>query len=136
MDDDVINLSVLSGVTTTINVAYNDFNRRLVINPRTYIKAGINTSDNTITIADHGYTNGQKVISTATTSPGGLVDNGIYYVAVVDKDKIKLSNQYYQSVKVIPETINITDAQDGTISPINPKIITQRNQEIKFDLKE
>ena len=92
--NDIVDLSVLSGVTTTINVAYNDFNRRLVINPRTYIKAGINTSDNSITIADHGYISGQKVISTATTSPGGLVDNGIYYVAVVDKDKIKLCNQY------------------------------------------
>jgi len=135
-DDDVVNLSVLSGVTTTINVAYNDFNRRLVINPRTYIKAGINTSDNTINISDHGYISGQKVISTATTSPGGLVDNGIYYVAVVDKDKIKLCNQYYQSLKVIPDTINITSAQDGTISPINPKIVTQKNQEIKFDLSD
>ena len=135
-DNGKINLTVLSGVTTTVNVAYNDFNRRLVINPRTYIKAGINTSNNTITIADHGYTSGQKVISTATTSPGGLVDNGIYYVVVVDKDKIKLSNQYHQSVRVTPETINITDAQDGTISPINPKIITQRNQEIKFDLSD
>jgi len=135
-DLDPINLTVLSGVTTTINVAYNDFNRRLVINPRAYIKAGINTTDNTITISDHGYISGQKVISTATTSPGGLVDNGIYYVAVVDKDKIKLCNQHYQSVKIIPETINITDAQDGVISSVNPKIFTQKNQQIKFDLSD
>ena len=89
--------NLINPSSSTNQPKINNFNRRLVINPRTYIKAGINTSDNTITIADHGYISGQKVISTATTSPGGLVDNGIYYVVVVDKDKIKLSNQYYQS---------------------------------------
>ena len=87
-----------------------------------------------ITISKHGYLNGQKIISTATTSPGGLVDNGIYYVYVVDENNIKLCNEYYESINPIPHIIDITSAYGGTISPINPRISLERNQQVDFDL--
>ena len=134
--NDTVSLKVLPGITTTVKIAYNDYNRRLVVNPRTFTSGDVSVSANTITIARHGYVNGQKVISTATTSPGGLVDNGIYYVYVVDVNSIKLCNEYYQSVKVNPDVINITSASAGTISPINPNVSLEKNQKIEFDLSD
>ena len=65
---------------------------------------------------------GQKVIHTADTSSGGLVDNGIYYVYVVDIDRIKLCVDYYQAVDITPTIVSITSASAGTISQINPNI--------------
>ena len=133
---DRIVLDVSPGITTTVKVSYNDYNRRLVINPRTFTSAEINTNTNSITIDKHGYTTGQKVIATATTSPGGLVDNGIYFVNVVDENKIKLSSTFYKSTNLDPEVINITSASDGTISPINPPITLEKNLKIYFDLSD
>ena len=70
---DNIRLRVQPGITTTLKVAYNDYNRRLVIDPRTFGSGDVSVGNNTITIPRHGYRSGQKVIHTATTSSGGLV---------------------------------------------------------------
>ena len=134
--EDSVSLSVRPGITTTIKVAYNDYNRRLVIDPRTFVAGNVNTTNNTITISRHRYVSGQKVIHTASTSSGGLVDNGIYFVYVVDKDTIKLSNNYYDAINLNPTTINISSASAGTISPINPPLSLERNLQIKFDLSD
>ena len=134
--DDHIFFNANPGITTTINVAYNDYNRRLVINPRTFVSGNVNTTNNTITISRHGYIDGQKIIHTATTSSGGLVNNGMYFVYVVDDNTIKLCNDYYQSVKTAPEVISITSASGGTIASINPRINLERNEKIIFDLSD
>ncbi len=133
---DSVFLNVLPGITTTVKVAYNDYNRRLVINPRTFASGDVNVSTNTITIPRHGYSNGQKVIYTASTASGGLFNNGIYYAYVVDLDSIKLCNEYYQSRKSAPIVIDITSASAGTISPINPNVKVEKDQKISFDLSD
>ena len=133
--DDVI-LIAQPGITTTIKVAYNDYNRRLVIDPRTFGSSDVSVGNDSITISRHGYNNGQKVVHTATTSSGGLVDNGIYYASVVDKNIIKLSNTYYDAINSEPKTINITSASAGTISPINPPISLEKNLKVYFDLSD
>ena len=95
---DQVTFSVLPGITTTIKVAYNDYNRRIVIDPRTFASGDVSIGNDTITIARHGYRAGQKVIHTADTPSGGLSDNRIYYVFVVDKNTIKLSDNYYDAI--------------------------------------
>ena len=73
-------MNVVSGLTTTVSVKYNDYNRRMVIDPKSFTAAGVNTTTNAITINDHGYQTGDKIIHTASTPAGGLDDNGIYYI--------------------------------------------------------
>ena len=133
---DNIRLRVQPGITTTIKVAYNDYNRRLVIDPRNFGAGDVSVGNNTITIPRHGYRKGQKVIHTATTSSGGLADNRIYYVSVIDKNTIKLSNNYYDAINLNPKVINITSASAGTISPINPPILLEKNLKVYFDLSD
>ena len=89
--DDTVDLSVQPGITTTIKVAYNDYNRRLVIDPRTFASGDVSIGNNTITISRHGFYSGQKIIHTATTSSGGLADNEIYYVSGISYWSIWLS---------------------------------------------
>jgi hypothetical protein len=133
--DDVIFLAQ-PGITTTIKVAYNDYNRRLVIDPRSFSSGNVSVGNNTITISRHGYMNGQKIIHTATTSSGGLVDNGIYYVSIVDKNTVKLSNNYYDAIHSEPKVIDITSASAGTLSPVNPPINLEKNLKVYFDLSD
>ena len=85
--NDQVFLSVLSGITTTISVAYNDYHRRLVIDPEVLLASDVDITNNTLTIPNHNLTRGQKVIHTATTPVKvGLLDNKIYYVFVVDME--------------------------------------------------
>jgi hypothetical protein len=131
---DVVNVEVKSGISTTFTVKYDDYNRRLVINPRTF--SSIDTTNSIIAINNHGFYTGQKVIYTAATPASGLTNNEIYYVVVIDPNKIKLSNSYYQAVQTNPEVVSITSSQPGTISPINPPLNFIKNQKVIFDVSD
>jgi hypothetical protein len=131
---DVVNIEVKPGISTTFIVKYDDYNRRLVINPRTF--SSIDTTNNIITINNHGFYTGQKVIYTAATPASGLINNEIYYVVVIDPNKIKLSNSYYQTTQINPEVVSIITSQPGTISPINPPLSFIKNQKAIFDLSD
>ena len=48
-----VDININPGVTTSIVVKYNDFNRRLVIDPRTFAAVDVNNNDNSIKIEDH-----------------------------------------------------------------------------------
>ena len=92
-------MNVVSGLTTTVSVKYNDYQRRMVIDPKSFTAAGVNTTTNAITINDHGYGTGDKIIHTASTAVGGLVDNEIYYIVKIDSDSFKLAKTDYDSKK-------------------------------------
>lgn len=134
--NDLIYLDALPGITTTIVVKYNDKNRRLIVNPLSFESADVNISTNTILIRNHGLESGEKIIYTATTPIGGLSDNEIYYIVRFDSNRIKLSSNYYNAIKSIPEVIDFTSASSGTISLVNPRISIIPNQTIKFDLSD
>jgi len=133
---DQVTLNVTSGISTTIIIKYDDYNRRLIANPRSFVSGDVNIGDGTITIANHGFVNGQKVIYTSTSVVGGLENEGIYYATVVDGNKIKLSNSYYDATRVNPNNITFTSANSGTLSLINPQIKVYKNTSVVFDLSD
>jgi hypothetical protein len=132
--NDVIDLSVKPFTTSTIVVKYNDYNRRIVFNPKSFGASDVSVSDNTITLTNHGYITGDKVIHTSSSPSGGLINEEIYYIVYYTKDKIKLSNTLYQSKN--QETVDISSASLGTISAINPLINVYKNNQVKFDLSD
>ena len=131
---DSVNINIKPGISTTIVVKYDDYNRRLIINPRTF--SSVDTTNNIITINTHEYYTGQKVIYTATTPATGLVNAEIYYIIVIDPNRIKLSSSYYGSTQQPPEIINITTSSPGTISLINPQLNLIENKTVVFDLSD
>ncbi len=122
-----------TGINT---VKYNDYNRRIIVNPQAFIAAGVNTSTNAITIANHGFVGGEKIIHTATTPSAGLSDNGVYFVVRVDNNTFKLTNNYYNSQQLKPPIVGITSASDGTINPVNPQLVVYKNSTVTFDLSD
>ena len=129
-------MDVVSGLTTTVIVKYNDYNRRMVIDPKSFTASGVNTTSNSFTINDHGYETGDKIIHTASTPAGGLDDNGIYYIVKVDTDSFKLTNTDYDANEPKPDVIGITSTSAGTINPINPRIKVYKNSRVEFDLSD
>jgi hypothetical protein len=131
---DNVRLNVVSGVSTSFKVYYNEENRRIVFDRRDYVSADINPLDNSIRIENHNFYNGQKVIYLSDSS-GILENNKIYYVVVVDKNVIKLSLTFEKATLSIPEVIDLS-LVDGSLLKINPEIKLTRNQTLSFDLSD
>ena len=136
LNNDVVNISVNPGTASTFTIKYNDYNRKLLVNPQAFTLSDVDTSSNTITILDHGFEKGQKVLHTSSTPGIGLTDNSIYYVLPVDNNSFKLTRTYYQSQQLNAEVVDIITAANGTISPINPPISVYKNSQITFDLSD
>jgi hypothetical protein len=134
--DDNIDLTCIAGITTNVKIIYNDFNRRVLVNPRDFTGSDVDVTNDIITIPNHQYEMGQKVIHTSTSPASGLINNQIYYAIVIDKNRIKLSNTYYDSVNKIPVSVGIASTSFGTVSAVNPPLKITRNQNIVFDVSD
>lgn len=135
-NNDVVNINVNPSISTSYTVKYNDSSRRIVVNPKSFESVGINTLTGEITIQNHGFYNGQKVLHTSISNNYGLKNDEIYYVIIVDSNTIKLADTYEKSISRIPNYIGITSAYSGEISPINPPIELYRNSTVTFDLSD
>jgi len=135
-NNDTVYIDINPAISTSIAVAYNDYNRKLLINPKTFSSVGIDTSLNSITIQNHGFINGQKVVHTSSSPAIGLQNNKIYHVVIVDSNTIKLSNTYYSAVSLQPEIVGITSSSSGTLSSVNPPIEVYKNSTVIFDLSD
>ena len=132
---DVI-LNVNPGVSSSFDIRYNDFNRKMIVNAKDYTSAGIDTSTGIITIDNHEFYSGQKIIYTSGNPAQGLTNNGIYYIVVTDKNRFRLANSYENSVKEIPDTVGLGSTGAGTINPINPPITLYKNSTVNFTLTD
>ena len=133
---DSVELNVTSEITTEIIVKYDDYNRRIVFNPISFVSGDVDVLNNTITIYDHGFKTGDKVIHTSSSPAGNLVNEKIYYILRYSKDKVKLCNSQYQSLQFNPEVVDISSSSFGTLSKVNPSITAYKNHTLKFNLSD
>jgi hypothetical protein len=137
LTSDSIVLNAKPGITTTVSVKYDDFNRRMIVNSISFTAPDVDVVNDTIKLSNHGLYNGQKIIHTSSSPCGGLTSEFIYYVVYISENLIKLSNSYYDSTLNTPvEVVNLTSASFGTISPVNPPIKAIRDVILKFDLSD
>jgi hypothetical protein len=118
----------------TIVVKYDNFNRRIVFDPQTFVAGNVNTASNTIGVSTSIFKTGDKVIHTSGAPAGGLVDEKMYYVYMDSPTSIKLVEEKFELNKISPNFVNITSASGGTLSKINPTVSADSN--LKFDLSD
>ena len=135
-NNDEVTVDVNPSISTSFIVKYNDYNRRVIVTPKSFISSGVNTTTNTFTLTDHGFVTGQKVIYTSDSPIEGLVDDGMYYVVRIDDNSFNLSDSYYNSTLSKPIIIGITSASAGVINPINPSLDVYKNSTVSFDLSD
>ena len=131
-----VNIDVNPSFATTYVVKYNDTHRRVLVGIKTFSAVGVNSTSNTISISNHGYESGDKVIHSSTAPCQGLQNDGIYYVVKVDDDNIKLSNTYYDSTNLIPNVVGIASTSFGEFGLINPPIKAYRSSTLDFDISD
>tara|TARA_B100000700_G_scaffold126444_2_gene141578 strand:- start:8009 stop:22378 length:14370 start_codon:yes stop_codon:yes gene_type:complete len=136
-NNDKVTVDVNPGVTTDITLKYNDYSRRLLVNPKSFIASGVNTSTDTFTITNHGFVTGQKVLYTADTSIiEGLQNDGIYYIVRTDENNFKLSDTHYNSTLSKPSIVGVASTASGNINPINPQLKFYKDSTASFDLSD
>ena len=136
LGNDQINVSVKPIGVINVVVKYNDYNRRIVFDPQDFVAGNVDIGLDTITVAENAFEKGDKVIHTASTASGGLVDNGIYYVVPYTKTSIRLVSQRTELQSKNPTYVDITSASAGTLSKINPALLIKKNQKLKFNLSD
>jgi len=135
-NNDSVFIDVNPSISTSLAIKYNDYNRKLVANPKDFSASGINTETSTISISNHNFISGQQVIYTSSTPSEGLENNKVYYAIIVDENSIKLSNTYHNAIDLKPTIVGISSASDGTISAVNPPIEVYHNSIVTFDLSD
>ena len=133
---DNINFELKPKREITIDVRYDDFNRRIVFNPKNFTASDINLSENTISFSNHNFKTGDRVIHTSSSPSGGLNNEGMYFVYLYKKNQIKLVNNKSDLNLVDPSFVNITSTSSGTLSRINPFIDVNRKNTLRFDLSD
>ena len=133
---DKVKMNVTPGITTTVTIKYNDYNRRIVFNPLGFTTAGVSTSQNSIEISNHGFKNGDKVILDSNPAPSGLEDQRIYYIFKLSEDKVRLCNSKYESERFQPNFVGIESARSGTLLAINPPLNIFEGNTVVFDLSD
>jgi hypothetical protein len=132
-----IEVDVTPGFTTSIVIKYNSTNRRLVANPKTFTSSGINTNTDTITISNHNYQTGTKLIYTSSNPATGLVPDKIYYVVKIDNNSFKLTGDLYETTKPNPNYVNITGSgSTHEFVEVNPAINIIKGCTVIFDLSD
>ena len=134
--NDIVDFNLTSSTQRTVTVKYDSYNRRIVFDPKSFTSLDVNVESNSISISDHNFITGDRVIHTATSPTGGLEDEAMYYVFVVTSDKIKLLKEKYTINSSNPSFVKLTSASSGTLSRINPYIGVIRNRLLKFDLSD
>lgn len=124
--------------TTSVKVKYDE-NAGLLLIDEINISSGINTENSTITINSHNFTSGDVVYYNSTNSIAEGLSTGRYYTTYIDRNTIKLSTSYLDSISSPPNNVSINGDPGGngqTLSKINPKISVIKNNKLSFDLSD
>ena len=133
---DLVKMDIRPSLEDVVTVKYDNFNRRIVFDPKTFTSGNVDLVRNSINFSDEFFALGDKVIHTASTPTGGLEDNEIYYVVPFNDTRVRLVKEKYQVNLENPPFIDFTSASGGTLSKINPKVQTKKNNTLKFDLSD
>ena len=134
---DRVSISLTPGITTSYQVEFDDTTRRTFINPLNFSGSAIDLESDQITIPDHGYKTGDKILYKSTSPANPLFSNFTYFVVRIDKNTIKLSESSFKSKKLIPDCISLTSTGSGhTIALINPPIFLTRGYKVGFAVSD
>ena len=95
---------------------------------KTFGPTDINTTDDTITILNHGLHEGHRVtFQEGSSSVGGLTDNTVYFVVVIDDDTIQLATSRANAIADEPTVVDITGTGAGTHTLETPTVTLSGN---------
>ena len=133
---DAVNVNIKPTINETVIVKYDDHNRRIVFDPKSFTADNVDVIKNSINFSGEFFKLGDKVIHTSSSPSGGLENEGIYYIVPFNDTKVRLVKEKYEVNLENPNFIDITSSSTGTLSKINPQVQTKKNNTLTFDLSD
>jgi hypothetical protein len=138
--NDKVTVTVLPNSTLSKSVEYDTTSRRTIIDPIYFGTSaiGVGTPQSIITVNNHGFISGDKVLYVASSPASPLINRGEYYVKTIDENRFRLSTNYSDSVKFNDQYVGITTFGSGVhkLAKINPIISATRGQTIGFAVSD
>ena len=134
--DHRIVFDVVPNLQKTVIVKYDDYNRNIIFNPKSFEPLGVNTESGVVTIVDHGFSTGDKLIHTSEWTNTAFDNNSAYYAVKIDSDKFKLASTLYNATLDQPVTVVGVATTSGTLGVVNPPIDSEGFNQIIFDLSD
>jgi len=138
-----VKISILPSQTTTTLIEYDTLARKTIVDPyyvgsaTTFV--GVGASDSLITITDHGWDAGDKVLyKSGSNVIAPLVDRGEYFVQKINDNQFRLTTNYTDATNYGGEFIGITTFGSGIhkFSRINPHLLGTRGSTIGFAVSD
>ena len=130
-------MSVTPGITTSFDIQFDDTTRRTFVNPISFGASAVDINKDQITLPNHGYKTGDKIIYKSTSPASPLFNDFTYFVVRIDKNTIKLSQTAFKSKKLIPDCISLTSTGSGhKIALINPPLSLTRGYKVGFAVSD
>jgi hypothetical protein len=139
LNGDIITLTLDSNVKEKFyEVKYNSKIKKSIFNPQNFTSSGINTNTDTITLLDHGFVSGDKILYQSLNSANPLINNTIYYIHKLTENTFKLTDCEYDSKFIYPAPAIdlITTGTNHTISAVNPYIKVYAYNSVGFGVSD
>lgn len=136
--DDLITVNLLPKTTDNISVKFDNSSARLLLNPVGFGSTQVSVSNNTITIYNHNFKTGDKVVYNSSNSISPLLDGEEYFIINVDTNTVKLAEYSYDAKDLYYSGINLSSTGIGThtFSSINPPLKVLLGNTISFDVSD
>ena len=135
--NDRVSLSLTPGITTSFQVEFDDTTRRTFINPINFGASAVDINKDQITIPNHGYKTGDKILYKSSNPANPLFNNFTYFIVRIDNNTVKLSETVFKSKQLIPDCISLTSTGSGhTIALINPPLRLTRGYKVGFAVSD
>ena len=138
---DEITVDIAPNTLVNKTIEYDTTARKTIVDPKYVNSSAVSTTNSTITLVDHGYKDGDKILYSITagaTAITPLVDRGEYYVKRLSSNSFRLFDNRKDSVSIPNAFINITNIGAGVhrFARINPPIQALRGETIGFAVSD
>ena len=126
------------GTTAACRAEFDVDNQLLLINRVGIDSTEFDISNDTITLPNHGYKTGDKLLYTSDEAATGLISGQSYYVIKDTSNTFRLAETLYETDSLTEKQINITGIGDSThkVSLINPQINVIKNSDLQIKLED
>ena len=136
--NDQITVDIAPNTLVNKTIEYDTIARKTIVDPKYVNSSEVSITDSTITLVNHGYKDGDKILYSAATPITPLEDRGEYYIKSVSRNTFRLFDNRKDSVSIPNAFINLTNVGSGVhrFARINPPIQVLRGETIGFAVSD
>jgi len=135
---DDFTFKITPNLIESVTLKFDDSSARLIANPISVASTYFSVSKDVISISNHSFKTGDKIVYSAASSASPLISGEEYFVIKVDNNNIKLAQYYNDAINLNYNSIGFTTTGSGnhTLGLINPPLKFIRGNTVNFNVSD